>query len=261
MRRLATLLALPVLAASAQQAARPEAGLDQIGHIVVIYAENRSFDHLFGLFPGANGINRATTQQKTQVDHDGQPLPVLPRVYAHGHADLKFPEKLPNAPFRIELPPVGRGLGEVLPSPIHNFYQNREQIAAGRNNRFVAASNVGAWVMSFIDGSQLRLWQWAREYTLADNFYMAAYGGSFLNHQWLVCACTPRHDDAPGGVRAQLDANGNLKRKPGSPASVMGATRSSVPWASRSICQGTIFEWCSISEIITSSPALMKDLP
>ena len=221
MRHLAALLALPVLAACAQHAPRPEAGLDRIGHIVVIYTENRSFDHLFGLFPGANGIARATPEQMVQVDHDGKPLPTLPPVYAHGHADLKFPEQLPNAPFRIELPPVGRGLGEVLPSPIHNFYQNREQIAEGRNNRFVAVSNVGAWVMSYVDGSQLRMWQWAREYTLADNFFMAAYGGSFLNHQWLICACTPRHEDAPASVRAQLDAGGNLKRKAGSPASVM----------------------------------------
>jgi len=220
-RRLAALLALPLLMAHAHAGPRPADGLERIEHIVVIYAENRSFDHLFGLFPGANGIRQAMPGQTTQTDHDGRPLPALPPVYAHGHADPAFPEHLPNAPFRIELPPVSRGLQEVLPSPIHNFYQNREQIGGGRNNRFVAASNVGAWVMSYIDGSQLRLWQWAKEYTLADNFFMAAYGGSFLNHQWLICACTPRHDDAPAAVRAQLDADGNLKRKPGSPASVM----------------------------------------
>ena len=220
-RNFTALLALPLLAACAQTGARPTSGLEQIDHIVVIYAENRSFDHLFGLFPGANGIAQATREQTTQVDHDGRPLPTLPPVYSHGHADPAFPDRLPNGPFRIELPPVGRGLHEILPNPIHNFYQNREQIADGKNNRFVATTNVGAWVMSYIDGSPLRLWQWARDYTLADNFFMAAYGGSFLNHQWLVCACTPRHADAPAGVRAQLDANGNLKRKPTSPASVM----------------------------------------
>src|SRR6185369_3204487 len=31
-------------------------GLDAIDHIIVIYAENRSFDNLYGLFPGANGL-------------------------------------------------------------------------------------------------------------------------------------------------------------------------------------------------------------
>ena len=219
-RNFITLLALPLLAACAQPGARPTSGLGQIDHIVVIYAENRSFDHLFGLFPGANGIAQATREQTTQLDHDGRPLPALPPVYSDGHADPGFPDRLPNGPFRIELPPVGRSLGEILPNPIHNFYQNREQIAGGKNDRFVATTNVGAWVMSYIDGSQLRLWQWARDYTLADNFFMAAYGGSFLNHQWLVCACTPRHEDAPASVRAQLDTNGNLILKPGDQVNV-----------------------------------------
>ena len=49
-------------------------GLDRIEHIVVIYAENRSFDNLYGLFPGANGIANATPAQYTQVDNDGRPL-------------------------------------------------------------------------------------------------------------------------------------------------------------------------------------------
>ena len=30
-----------------------------INHVVVIYLENHSFDNLYGLFPGANGIAKA----------------------------------------------------------------------------------------------------------------------------------------------------------------------------------------------------------
>ena len=63
------------------------------------------------------------------------------------------------------------------------------------------------------------MWKWAREYTLADNFFMGAFGGSYLNHLWLVCACTPRDEHAPASARAQVDENGKLKRRPGSPAS------------------------------------------
>ena len=48
--------------------------LAKIETVVVIYAENRSFDLLYGRFPGANGIDQATDDQKTQVDHDGTPL-------------------------------------------------------------------------------------------------------------------------------------------------------------------------------------------
>ena len=28
-------------------------------------------------------------------------------------------------------------------------------------------------------------------YAIADNFFQAAFGGSFLNHQWLIAARTP----------------------------------------------------------------------
>src|SRR3954470_19128939 len=56
-------------------------GLSRIEHVVVIYAENRSFDHLYGLFPGADGIANATAEQKTQLDQDGKPLAHLPASY------------------------------------------------------------------------------------------------------------------------------------------------------------------------------------
>src|SRR5262249_52170856 len=53
------------------------------------------------------------------------------------------------------------------------------------------------------------------------HFFMAAFGGSFLNHQWLICACTPIHKDAPANTRPQLDDKGRLVKRPGSPGSVM----------------------------------------
>jgi len=42
--------------AAAQPADDP---LARIGHIVVIFEENRSFDNFFGKFPGANGLANA----------------------------------------------------------------------------------------------------------------------------------------------------------------------------------------------------------
>ena len=200
---------------------KQQAGLEQIEHIVVVYAENRSFDHLYGLFAGADGIAQATAEQKTQLDHDGKPLPTLPPVYEGGKVSDKYPQGLPNGPFRINAAPVSRAANEVLPSPIHNYYHNREQINGGQNNRFVAMSTVGAWVMGYWDGSQMKLWKWAQDYTLADHFFMGAFGGSYLNHQWLICACTPTFADAPANMRPQLDADGRMKKRPTSPTSVM----------------------------------------
>ncbi len=186
--------------------------LDRIKNIVIIYAENHSFDNLYGLFPGANGISRATKDQMTQLDHDGKPLRELVVFGGDGKPDARFP-RMPNAPFRIDAAPMSRPPTQIVPSGIHAFHHHQEQINGGKNNMFAAMSNVGGWSMGHYDGSQFKLWQWAREYTLADNFFAAAFGGSYLNHQWLICACTPQHINAPASMRARLDAQGRLEKR------------------------------------------------
>jgi phospholipase C len=220
-RRTRILVAAALFLAACAAPTQRSASLDRIDTIVVIYAENHSFDNLYGLFPGADGIANATAEQKTQIGHDGTPLAHLPPVYTNGKPDPKYPQSLPNGPFRIDAPPVNARLDEIVPSPIHNYWHNKEQINGGRNNRFVAMTTVGAWTMGHYDGSVLRMWEWARRYTLADHFFMGAFGGSFLNHQWLICACTPTWPDAPASMRAQLDENGELKKRPNSPKSVL----------------------------------------
>jgi len=196
MKRIAVLLSALVLAACASTPTH-EASLDRIRNIVVIYAENHSFDNMYGMFPGADGIANASAVAKTQLDHDGKPLPHLPPVYKAGKPDESYPKDLPNGPFRIDEPPVSRTFSEIVPSPIHAYYQNIEQIDGGKNDRFVAMTTVGSWVMGYYDGSPMRVWKWAQRYTLADHFFMGAFGGSFLNHQWLICACTPEFRNAP----------------------------------------------------------------
>lgn len=220
-----TLLAsLALLAALPVRADAIDDGLGKIDHIVVIYAENRSFDHLYGNFPGAEGIAQATTEQKTQIDHDGKPLPQLLVFGRDGKPDPRFPA-MPNGPFRIDADPINAPLDKVVLSPTHAFYHNQEQINGGRNNKFVALSSVGGWTMGYYDTSKLRLWQLAKQYTLADHFFMGAFGGSFLNHQWLICACAPRFDNSPEFMRTKLDADGSMTRKPDSPSATVGAVK------------------------------------
>jgi phospholipase C len=196
----------------------------KIKTIVVIYSENRSFDHLYGSFPGANGIANATAEQKTQLDHDGYPLPYLTIFAPDGKPDPRFP-RMPNGPYAIDAPPINMPPDKIAPSPIHAFYHNQEQINGGKNNMFAAMSTVGGWVMGYFDGSRLRLWQWAKDYTLADNFFMGAFGGSYLNHLWLICACTPKYPDAPQFMRARLDADSRLTKRPDSPSASDGAVQ------------------------------------
>jgi phospholipase C len=50
---------------------------------------------------------------------------------------------------------------------------------------------------------------------------MAGVGGSYINHQWLICACMPRWPQAPVRQRARVDAHDNLVRRPDSNDSVI----------------------------------------
>ncbi|KWA24338.1 acid phosphatase [Burkholderia territorii] len=185
----------------------------QVRHIVVIYAENRSFANLYGDFPGVRyPLSEVRPEQAQQLDRDGKtPLPVLPKIwgglvpqaqevdgnrYAIAERDI---DKLPNAPFRI-----ADAQGKPLPNGVitrdlwHRFYQNQMQIAGGRNNQFAAWADSGGLVMGHYRNSAdtLRLWNLARQYTLCDNFFMAAFGGSWLNHMFLISAQPPIYPDA-----------------------------------------------------------------
>lgn len=180
------------------------AEIERIQVVVVIYAENRSFDNLYGLFPGANGLQHLTPSDYTQTDRDGSVLRELPPIWGGLTAEGETPEiteartaHLPNRPFAIDDPDGFNIPASVVTRDLlHRFYENQMQINGGRNDRFAAYSDAGALVMGYYDGSKLPLWNIARQYTLADNFFMGAFGGSFLNHFWLICACTPYYPDA-----------------------------------------------------------------
>jgi phospholipase C len=193
--------------ANAAGAAGPgDAGsaLASIETIVVIYAENRSFDNLYGSFPGANGLSGVTTAQYRQLDRDGTVLKELPPVWDGLTAKgVVLPvtqaqtEHLPNAPFAIDDPKgFNTPLSVVTHDLWHRFYQNQMQIDGGKNDKFVAFADSGALVMGHYDGNRLPLWNVARQFVLADNFFMGAFGGSFSNHFWLACACTGKYPDA-----------------------------------------------------------------
>src|SRR5437588_3359734 len=108
-----TLLSLLLLAASASESPGALAGLERVRHIVVLYLENRSFDNLYGLFPGADGLQNLD-RIAPQVDDHGHPYETLPRALDRNlrtagmkeddpsPVDPRVPANLPNRPFRID---------------------------------------------------------------------------------------------------------------------------------------------------------------
>jgi acid phosphatase len=180
--------------------------IEQIKTFVVIYAENRSFDNLYGSFPGANGLRRVTSGMSAQRDRDGAVLKELPPVWGGLTARGVTPpvteaqtQHLANAPFAINDPKGFDAPLDVITRNLwHLFYQNQMQIDGGKNDKFVAYADSGALVMGHYNANavKLPLWKIAQRYTLADNFFMGAFGGSYLNHFWLICACTPKYPNA-----------------------------------------------------------------
>ena len=170
-------------------------GLDKIQTVVVIYGENRSFDNMYGNFPGADGIaNAQAGHATTQLDRDGSVLKTLPAFWSGipGFSTAQT-ANVPNQPFALDNP---RGFGEtekvITGDLVHRFYQNQMQIDGGANDKFAAWSDAGGLSMGYYaNGSLAPMWPIAKQFVLADNFFQAAFGGSFLNHQYMICACAP----------------------------------------------------------------------
>jgi phospholipase C len=176
-------------------------GINRLQHVVVIYLENHSFDNLYGSFAGANGLARAGAAA-TQLDGSGNPFTDLPF-----NTGSPFPANLPDAPFDItQFVPASM----KIPDLVHRFYQEQEQIDGGRMDHFAVISDVKGETMGFYPTSQLPLAAEAATYTLCDNFFHGAFGGSFLNHIWLISAQSPVFPGAPASVVIQLDGSGNL---------------------------------------------------
>ncbi|XAH22354.1 acid phosphatase [Xylophilus sp. GW821-FHT01B05] len=221
-----------------------------IQNVVVIYAENRGFDNLYGLFPGADGIPgvnpTASGSYVPQTDRDAAStvLAKLPKVWggvtASGQA-VTVPEgstaNQNNQPFQIDAAAGFQSTGVKVGQDVitrdlyHRFYENQMQINGGKNDKFAAWADSGGLTMGYYDGSAMKLWKLAQQYVLADNFFMGAFGGSFLNHQYLVCACAPEYPNADSSVAktsisvVDQDASGNyltsLTQAANSPASAI----------------------------------------
>lgn len=193
-------------------AALDKALRDHIKTVVVIYAENRSFNNLFGNFPGVEKpLSSLEAADYEQRDRDGSLLSKLPPAWGGVlqvgpqsvdgvtyPAGVQFQENLPNAPFALKGPnQEDLPLSLVTRDLWHVFYQNQMQINEGKNDRFVAWADSGGLTMGNYAQTQysLRLWDVAKEFVLCDNFFQGAFGGSFLNHQYLISATAPIYPD------------------------------------------------------------------
>ena len=190
--------------------AAPRAADAPIDHIVVLFLENRSFDHLFGTYPGADGL---AGYRGRQTDRSGMAYVTLPQPLGRdGKPDPRFPANLDNAPF-----PMLKFVGALDPTnnPVHRFYHMQRQYGAGADGlpmgRWVAEGTSGGATMGYYERRAIPVqWRLAEEFVLLDRYFQGIHGGSFANHFYLISGAVARYPDAPTSLRAEVRSDGQV---------------------------------------------------
>jgi acid phosphatase len=245
MGRKAVLAAMFVAALALPATAQAKRGpMDRVKHMVVIYEENHSFDNLYGGWEGVDGLGDADAAHTTQVSQGGQPFECLQQddvnltspplsVTCTNTTGGAFQSHFANEPFMIddyiapedttcpapgEFAANGKLKGTGLPGGctrdlVHRYYQEQYQLNGGAQNRYMTGSDAVGLSMGVYRTRELPIYEYLHSrghphYAIADRFFQAAFGGSFLNHQWLIAAATPTDPNAPSDAHAIVDRNG-----------------------------------------------------
>jgi phospholipase C len=131
-----------------------------IKHVVFLIMENRSFDHVFGAFPGADGADSGMDR--------GVQRPLT-------RAELQRAHDLP-----------------------HCYNCNVASINGGAMDGFNQSDSADTYAYTRFERDQITAyWRWARRYALADAFFASATGPSFPNHMYTIAATSGGALDNP----------------------------------------------------------------
>jgi phospholipase C len=132
-----------------------------------------------------------------------------------GPEDKTCPPPTVYAPDGVRRNSPGALPGGCTRDLVHRFYQEQYQLGDGAQNRYVTGSDAVGLTMGHYDTRSLPIYDYlhrkgAPHYVLADHFFQAAFGGSFLNHQYLIAARAPEDTSrgAGGAKTSVLDRAG-----------------------------------------------------
>ena len=132
---------------------------EKIKHIVFIVKENRTFDHMFGRFPGAEGTRVGYTCDGTKV-------------------------KLQRA--------TQKEYGAD-----HSFVAGLTAVNGGKMNCFdaIRSGSIERSYNQYAKEDIPNYWRYAEEFTLADRFFSSIYGPTGVEHLWIIAAQSDRFVD------------------------------------------------------------------
>lgn len=131
----------------------------KIKHFVFLVKENRTFDTLFGRFPGADGATVGKTC-------DGRTVPL-------------------------------RRAGDKTQGPDHSFVGGLTAINGGGMNCFDRL-RVGERLQAYVQYHEEDIpnyWAYARRFALADRFFSSVYGPTGVEHLWILAGQSDRFVD------------------------------------------------------------------
>jgi phospholipase C len=147
----------PVVNASKFETATP------IKHVVFIMKENRTFDNLFGAFPGADGASTGLLADGSTVSLRTHCFPQVLRE------DLK-----------------------------HDYPRAIADLNGGKMDGFGYDRNAQEW--AYIQAREKDIpnyWRWAQDFAIGDNFFASILGPSFPNHLYSIAATANGTHDNP----------------------------------------------------------------
>lgn len=205
------LCALVAACAALYGQGEPRADRAPIDHIIVLFMENRSFDHLFGTYPGADGL---ANYRGKQCDKDAALYATLPQPLGRDKKpDPRFPADLPNAPF-----PILKFIGpfDQTNNPVHRFYHMQRQYGECLGvpmGKWVVEGTSGGATMGYYERSAIPVqWRLAEEFVLLDYYFQSIHGGTLANHFLLISATLARYPDAPAEERAEIAPDGRVTK-------------------------------------------------
>jgi phospholipase C len=134
-----------------------------IDHIVVVMMENRSFDHMLGWVPGADGRQAGLTYTDAAgIEHATYPL--APDFQGCGH-----------------------------PDPDHSYEGGRIQFNNGACDGWLRAGESDEYAIGYYTEADLQFFSGAaRDWTICDQYFSSLMGPTFPNRFYSHCAQTDR---------------------------------------------------------------------
>jgi phospholipase C len=185
-----------------------------IKRVLYVMLENRSFNNLFGKFPGVRG---STTGVEKGVEK-----PLIP-----------CPEWLPG-----DIP--------------HDLAAHRNCVNGGAMDGFGTGMYGSTYGYTIFDEAPIpNYWHWAREYALSENFFASAEGPSYPNHFFFIAGTSGGVADNPENIRTEEMEDGRTFKSWGCDAVGPDVFVFTKDAAGNLTKHGTCFEFPTVGEQLT----------